>query len=483
MSNNIRKIILVVVPSMEDAYHRLQDFVEVAIPVGITSIAAVLVQRGYDVSIIDADAAAIRFDDLIEKIASQRPYCVGSTCMTATMGIADRFYNKLKQRLPQVLTVVGGPHVSALPMQTLQDCPGIDIVVKGEGEETAADLFDALEKNRPLSTVKGIAYRYKGEVVENQERPLIEDLGILPLPAYHLLDYNLYRSYGWNAWVNGYRAPIGTMFTGRGCLGKCNFCAAHTVFKNRIRYFPFKRICEELDLLVSTYNIRVLYFEDDTFTANRRVVNEVCDYIIEKDYHKRLEIMVSARVDTIHFPTLLKMRESGIRWIFFGVESGNQSILDAMHKNITVSQIREAFKKSNDAGLFVGGNYMIGNIGETYETAMDTIDLACELKQDYASFALAIPLPGTKLYSYCIEHNITLPPWAGFGSMNSHPIPINESLDSKRLMGLRRQAINRFFRRPGYIFRSLRRFNKLALLKDFFRMYFLLKKEIKEERF
>ncbi len=96
---------------------------------------------------------------------------------------------------------------------------------------------------------------------------------------------------------------------------------------------------------------------------NRKLVNQICDYLIEKKYNHRLEIMVSSRVDTVHAPTLKKMREAGIRWICFGVESGNQRILDSISKGITIEQIKNAFNKANDAGLYVAGNYMIGHLG------------------------------------------------------------------------------------------------------------------------
>jgi anaerobic magnesium-protoporphyrin IX monomethyl ester cyclase len=180
---------------------------------------------------------------------------------------------------------------------------------------------------------------------------------------------------------------------------------------------------------------------------------------------------------------LKKMRQAGIRWICFGVESGNQHILDKMQKNISIEQIRKAFTLANEAGIFVAGNYMIGHLGETWETALDTINLACEIKQDYASFAIAIPLPGTDIYRWCIEKGIELPPWGKFGSVNSPPIPLNESLNAEQLMALRAMAINHFFKRLSYLLRMIVRFHPIAVTKDFMRMYFALRREKHENRF
>ncbi len=478
----MKKLVLVVVPTMENAYHNLQEFAAVSPPIGLASVAATAEKAGYEVSIIDGDAEQLTLDRTIEKIVEKNPDYVGSTIMTATMDITRIFYEKLKNKLPKVTVIVGGPHVSALPEQTLKDSNEIDISVVGEGDETIIDILSTLESGSDLKDVKGIAYRSNGRIVLTGAKPPIKDLSALPLPAFHLFDSTLYRSYGWNNWVNGYRAPLGIIFTGRGCIGKCNFCAAHTVFGKGIRFFSMQQIKDQLDYLIDKWGIRVLYFQDDTFTANRTMVNDICDYIIEKGYNRRLEIMVSSRADTVHLPTLKKMREASVRWICFGVESGSQEILNRMNKHITIEQIKKAYALSREAGLFIAGNFMLGHLGETRETAMDTIRLACELDQEYASFAIAIPLPGTELYRHCQDKGIPLPTWNDFGNVNTPPIPLNESLGAEELMGLRSLAMNRFFKRPGYIMRLLIRLSPLSVIRDFIKMYFVVRAERRAKR-
>ena len=473
----MKKLILVVIPTMENAYHSLQDFVAINPPIGLASVAATAEKAGYKVSIIDGDALQFTLDQTVQRIVDLSPDYVGSTVMTATMDITQIFYEKLKAKLPNITVIVGGPHVSALPEQTLRDSQNIDISVIGEGDETIVDILGALGRNADLKNVAGIAYRNNGQITITGTRLPIKDLSVLPLPAFHLLNYTLYRSYGWNKWVNGYRKPLGIIFTGRGCIGKCNFCAAHSVFGHGIRYFTIRQIKDQLDYLVNNWGIRVLYFQDDTFTANRKIVNEICDYIIEKGYNRRLEIMVSSRADTVHLPTLKKMREASVRWICFGVESGSQEILNRMHKHITIEQIKKAYALSREAGLFIAGNFMLGHLGETRETAMDTIRLACELDQEYASFAIAIPLPGTELYNHCLDKDIPLPPWNDFGSVNTPPIALNESLNSEELVGLRDLAVNNFFKRPAYFLKLLMKMRAFSVIKDFVRMYFAVRAE------
>lgn len=470
-------LVLVVVPTMDNAYHNLKDFVAIVPPIGLLSVAATAEAAGHRVVIVDADAEGLDSGRALDRIAALRPDVVGATVMTATMDLCAAFFARLKERLPAVPVVVGGPHPSSLPERTLADAAAFDVAVVGEGDETIVDLMNAYAVGGDLTGIPGIACRRAGQVVVTAPRGSIADLGVLPLPAYHLLNRDLYRSYGWNNWVSGHRTPVGVVFAARGCVGKCNFCAAHTVFGRGIRYFPLETVKRQLDYLLRDWKIRVLYFQDDTFTANRKMVEALCDYIVEQGYDRQLEIMVSSRVDTVNPETLRKMRRAGVRWICFGVESGNQAILDRMGKKITVKQVRKAFRLAREAGLFIAGNFMIGHIGETRQSALDTISLACELDQEYASFAIAIPLPGTELYDYCIDSGMQLPAWNDFGNVNTPPIPVNRELGAEELVELRNLAVNRFFKRPEYFLRLLVRLKPLNVIEDFVRMYFALRRE------
>jgi len=477
-----KQIILVVIPTMENAYHNLKDFVAVCTPVGLTSIAAVALRENYNVSIIDGDAENLTMTQIIDIIIEKKPAFIGSTVMTATMGFTKQFYTMLKEKIPDTIVILGGPHVSALPEQTLLDIPAVDICVIGEGDHTIADILHSFKKNIDLQNVPGITFRKNNNIIRTSLRPPIRDLSSLPIPASHLLKKHLYKPYGWNKWVSGKNGPLGMILTSRGCIGKCNFCAAQTVFGFGARYYDMQQVINQLEFFINEWDIRILYILDDTFTLNRKRINELCDYIISKGYQKRLEIQVSSRVNTVHLPTMIKMRKAGVRWVFFGIESGNQEILNRMCKNITLKQIREAVKITRKAGIFVGGNYIIGNIGETRQTIMDTINLSCELDQDYASYATAIPLPGTELYQYCIENNVHLPNWNDFGNINTPPIQINKNLGIDELIELRDLAINKFFKRPLYFLKLLIRMKTYTVISNFIKMYFSIKKEKEEKR-
>lgn len=481
---NKHTIALVVIPTMENAYHNLQDFVAIQPPIGLLSIAASVESSGRTSVIIDGDAKQFNFEQTVDRIVGLQPDYVGATVMTATMNLTCIFFEMLKKRLPHTPVIVGGPHISALPEQTLIDAPAFDICVIGEGDETVIELLDALDKGVDLGGVAGITYRgLDGTIHRTESRCPIKNLSVLPLPAYHLIESSLYRSYGWQGWINGNRHPFGVIFTGRGCVGKCNFCAAHTVFGRGVRYFSLDQIKAQIIFLVEEWHIRILHFLDDTFTANRKMVEEICDFIIEKGFHRRLEIMVSSRVDTVYPPTLKKMREAGVRWICFGVESGNDEMLKRMHKNITVEQVRRAFKLAREADLFIVGNFMVGHIGETDASARDTLRLSCELDYEYSSLAIAIPLPGTELYDYCLEQKIPLPEWNDFGNVNTPPIPLNKNLGVEELLKLREESVNAFFKRPIYLLRLLWRLSAFRVLRDFAKMYLALRREKANKRF
>ncbi|MBF0245105.1 MAG: cobalamin-dependent protein [Planctomycetes bacterium] len=479
-----RLMVLVVIPTMENAYHNLQDFVAIQMPMGLLSIAGCIEQSGRGVALIDGDAEQLNFEQTLERIVTLRPDYVGATVMTATMDLTIDFFKQLKARLPGVSVIVGGPHVSALPEQSLSEAPGLDVCVVGEGDETILELLDALDQGREPADVTGIAYRCADKnILRTGPRAPIHNLHTLPLPAYHLINPKLYRSYGWQSWISGHRQPFAVIFTGRGCVGKCNFCAAQSVFGRGVRYFSMEQIKAQLNFFVEKWEIRILHFLDDTFTANRQMVEKICHYLIDKGFHRRLEIMVSSRVDTIHPSTLQKMRHAGVRWICFGVESGNDDMLKRMRKNITVEQIKQAFKAAREAKLFIVGNFMLGNVGETEASARDTLRLACELDYEYSSFAIAIPLPGTKLYEHCLENDIPLPTWNDFGNVNTPPIPLNPQLGVEVLLRLREESVSAFFKRPMYIFRMLWRLNAFFVLRDFIKMYLALRREETEKRF
>jgi anaerobic magnesium-protoporphyrin IX monomethyl ester cyclase len=475
------KIALVCVPSMENAYHTLQDFVAILPPSSILTIASCLEKAGHEVLFIDSDGMGLTFEQVLSKVISFDPDYVGITAMTATITIAAQLCKRVKEANPKIITIFGGIHATALPVRTIEDYPFVDYVVKGEGEYTLVKLLERLNAGCSPDDIESITFRKGGSIIDNARVEPIRNLDELPLPAHHLLNYSRYRSYGWNGWDSGKRAPVGAVYTARGCYRSCTFCSSKVVLGRGIRCFGVDRVMEEIDLLVKKYKIRILYIQDDTFAAQKQRSMEICELILKRGY--KLEIMIAARCDEVDLELYKKLKEAGVNWCCYGVESGNQGVLDSIKKGIKLDNVYKAFETANRVGFHVGGNFMIGFPNETWDTAMDTINLACKLPMDYASFAICIPFPGTDMYYDAIQRKIPMPPWSGFGLVNSPPIPLS-GLSVAELYRLRRIATFKFFTNPRYLLRLMMKFKRRGVvLHDFAKTGMSLFQEIFARRY
>ncbi|MCX5694129.1 MAG: radical SAM protein [Candidatus Omnitrophica bacterium] len=454
------RIVLICAPTSEHAYHQLQDFVAVIPPTSILTVAACLERVGHKVILLDADGLALNFTACLSRVLDYHPDYIGVTAMTATMEIAASLCECVKKADPKIITIFGGIHVTALPVETIEQYPFVDFVVRGEGEYTLPKLIQILNSKDSPDELPGITFRKGSKIIDNPPPAPIANLDDLP---------------------SGVRAPVGVLYTARGCYRNCTFCSSKTVLGRGIRYFSISRVMEELDILVKQYKIRILYIQDDTFTVNKKRSMEICEEIIKRGY--KLEIMIAGRCDEVDMELYQKLRQAGVNWCCFGVESGNQSILDSVRKNITLENVYKSFAAANKVGFHIGGNFMLGFPGETWDTAMDTINLATnKLEMDYASFAICVPYPGTDIYNYAISKGVKMPNWSGFGLVNSPPIPLSD-LSVQQLYALRRKATFDFFTRPRYHLRLLKKFKKNIIIRDFAKTGLAVAKEILAGRY
>jgi len=479
------KVVLVNPPTREHAYRELKKFAFLAPPMGLAYVAAYLQQQKIPVSLIDSDPLELDLEQTVKKIVSEAPAYVGITAMTATMGIAGRLIKKVRVALPEVKIILGGVHGSALPRRTLKEFPVLDFVVRQEGEYTTFELIKVLEnagKLKDLQQVEGITFRYGGEIYHNEPRPFIENLDELPFPARQMLPIDTYQGPGWFRWSQGYRGPFLQIFTSRGCPYNCNFCASHLMCGRKARYRSVENVMEEIDLLVHKYKAKILSIEDDTFTVNRKRALSICQELIKRDY--KLHIMCETRVDLVDEELLDTLKRAGVEWLFLGVESGNAEILKATRKGITVEQVKKAFQLIKRVGIGTNAGFILGHLGETWDTAGDTIRLLRELMPDYAGIATLIPFPGSRLWDYCLENDTPLPSdWNGYGMVNAPPISINPGLSSKQLIKLRDRAILTYYGNPKRFWRMFIRYNKYRLICDhIYNAYALLLRKMRLSR-
>ncbi len=367
-------------------------------PLGLGYLASYLRQHNIQVSLVDCTFLSQR--EAIEQVMSETPRIIGIYSMFSMKQAAKYMAKHLKNSC-EVL-VAGGPLPTISPEEFLED---FDIVVIGEGEQTLLELVQATENRRPLSTVKGIAYKTneEGKVAYTVPRGLIEDLNTLPFPARDLFDNQAYK--------NHYKERFGytttSIITSRGCPFNCDFCS-RAVFGNKHRSRSAANVAEEMED-VQTLGYDRIWFADDCFTLNRKRLHSVCDEVIHRGLKIQWECL--SRVDTIDFETAQRMRQAGCIRVFFGIESGNDVVLALMRKQATTDVARKAVLTTKSAGIQVGAFFIIGYPGETDKTVLDTLKFASSLPLDYLSFTMPYPIPGTPLYEK-VKDKIEVNDWA-----------------------------------------------------------------------
>jgi anaerobic magnesium-protoporphyrin IX monomethyl ester cyclase len=358
---------------------------------GLAYLAAVSEQRGDDVRVLDMQSDDV---SLRQVAAEHPPDVVGITATTVQIESAWRVARELRQ-LTEAPIVLGGPHPTVLPAESVQR-PEVDIVVRSEGELTWIDLCDHLENGQPLDELPGITYQHEGKVIHNPDGAVIQDVDTLPFPAYHL--YRMDRYSNLQPTLDHVDGPSYPILSSRGCPYRCNYCSQ--ILPRGWRARSPESVVSEWRWLVKDLGAAEIGVLDDSFNIDRQRALEICDRIIAEGLNHVPWIMINGIRANLADETLLgRMREAGCIRTAFGVESGNQRILDTViHKQLTLDQVREAFKAAKAVGMETIGFFIIGLPGETEETMEDTICFACELDPVVANFSMATPFPGTEMY-------------------------------------------------------------------------------------
>jgi anaerobic magnesium-protoporphyrin IX monomethyl ester cyclase len=363
-------------------------------PLGVTYVAAAFEAAGAEVRIIDYIVNGYRPEKLKAELDAFRPDAVGATSVTLNFYGAADIVRTAKRHNPDIVTMMGGPHVSFDAENTLTAYPEIDMIVKGEGEQTIAELTPFLKDRGAWPGIRGIAFRRNGGLMVTEERDFIEDLDMLPLPARHLLPLSRYQALGY---------PI-SIITSRGCPYSCIFCQGRRMVGKKIRKRSAALIVDEIEHILS-YGIDRINVADDLFASDRSRVEEVCGEI----RRRRLSFTWSAfaRVNTVDRETLRIMKDAGCDSVSFGVESGNPEMLKRIRKNITLDQVREAVRLCNDVGMIAHTSFMVGLPGETGQTLEETKKFASSLGSLYGYHFLT-PFPGTTVRENVEQYDLKI---------------------------------------------------------------------------
>jgi radical SAM superfamily enzyme YgiQ (UPF0313 family) len=287
--------------------------------------------------------------------------------------------------------------------------------------------------------------RTKDGIQRNPDRPFLHDLDSLPSPAYHLLPLDSYHRMG---------KTIFPIVTSRGCVQWCDFCSTVRMFGRGYRVRSPKKVVDDMEALHNKYGESQFTFYDDAFTINRNHTLEMCADIKARGLN--VEWDCETRVDAVDKELLEKMADAGCITIWFGVESGSEKILDKMHKKINREQVRSAFKMSQKAGMMTIASAVIGFPGETEETAWETINFINSLNPDDIGCYIATPYPGTPMYDEVVKNG-----WLRVTDFNKYdtatPTFETPDLTMERLREIKYKAHQKFYLRPGYVFKMLRK--------------------------
>lgn len=330
------------------------------------------------VRILHMGAEGITYPDFQAYVRGFKPDLVGITCVTFQAEEAGHLTKIIKKISKDIKVVIGGPHPSALGSKALDEFPLADAIVIGEGELSFLQIVEGLVEP-------------KGLIIN--DRLESKSLGMLPVPNLDLIDLRLFTG----AYPPGPKPGMFVMGS-RGCPFSCTFCSK-AVFGKEVRYRNPLHVAYEMHHLVKDWGIKEIFLQDDTFNLNRRWAEELLFQIRQYNLHKRVLFRTPCRVNEglIDLKLLREMKETNFWLIFYGVESGNQEMLNSMCKGTTLGEIKKAFNLTHKVGIKTEASFIIGLPGETPETINDSIKLWREIKPHWTSFSRAIPFPGTDL--------------------------------------------------------------------------------------
>lgn len=418
---------------------------------GLASVAASVIKAGCNVEILDLNLENEPLKALLKKLENFVPDYAGITFTTPLFGLAKEYSGIIKDNLPKITLIAGGPHASVLSVEVLEKT-NFDIAVIGEGDSTILDILSGSE----LRNIKGISFKENGRIISNQSGEFILNLDNLAFPA--LDKFNIKRYV--HPRIISRRNPVASMETSRGCFGRCCYCNK-SIFGSKYRTKSAGRVIEEMEYILSL-GFREIHLVDDVFTADKNRAKAICEGILQKGLDISWYPRGGVRVDTVDKELLTLMKKAGCYRIPFGIESGNQGVLDLTHKNISLEQTIAAVGMAKAAGIEVEGYFMLGLPGETQNSLKDTLRFSTSLNLDFAKFAITVPLPGTPLFNELSEKNyIKTTDWVKY----NFATPPGEIYDH-----------------PSVSWKVIQRYYKLAPRKFYFRFSFIVKRFIKSLR-
>ena len=380
-------------------------------PLGLLSIAAYLEKEGHDVFVHDCLGPGAVTDPAVNAsvILEMSPDMVGFSVTTSGFFDAYDICSILKRSRPDIMTVFGAVHVSAIGAPLLDDFPYIDFLCMGEGEVTMSELAGGVDP----ASIPGLVWRRDGRSIANEPRENIPDLDTLPFPAYEKL----------NDFPRGYNLPLfsfikfpgATMITSRGCPYQCSYCD-RSVFKRGYRYNSPEYVYEHMKYLHNRFGVRHINVYDDLFTLNRKRITKICEYLISRPLD--LDINCAVRVGHADDELLRMLKEAGFLQLSLGIESADPAMLERHKAGVTVEEVKDTVERIQSHGLRAKGLFMMGLPGETEESIIKTSDFVISLGLDDMNMAKFTPFHGAPLWKGIRQEGIFNEEWRLMNCLN-----------------------------------------------------------------
>lgn len=407
----------------------------------------------FEVEFIDAPAKQMSKESCMEAIIQRGKGTKLFVIDTTTPSIYSdvEFAADVKEAYPDAVIVLVGTHVSTKPEETLGFNDKVDAVARREYDLIIEQMAEAIYKEENWRSVNGLTYRdEKGEIKANPDMPYITDMDDVPFAAEFIkkhLDVNDY-------FISIAALPEIQIFTGRGCPFRCYFCLyPQTMHGHTYRFRSPESVVAEFEYIADNFpEVKEVVIEDDTFTADKQRVLEICRLLIQKGLNKRLRWMANSRV-TLDYETMVQMKKAGCRLLLPGFESGNQTILNNIKKGTKVEQFKPFVDNARKAGMQVHGCFIFGNKGETRETMKETLKVALTLKLDTAQFYPLMPFPGTEAYDWAVSQGYLSGKYTDYLQEDgNHNTSLHvDDISAQELVNFCNYCRRKFYMRPWYI--------------------------------
>jgi len=363
-------------------------------PLGILYCAGVLKAEGIEVSLLDQPAKRFSLNQTVNWIKKEDPDILGFSVLLSTAKEAPKIAERVKAENPNIKIVFGSHHSTFNAERILKKYPFVDVVIRGEGEHTSLEVAKCLENRRDLDSVPGIIFRKNSRIISNPDRPLNKNIDDLPFPDRNLPDAQ-YDSAIFGIKIN--TKKFTTVISSRGCPFNCSFCGIKKFTSRAWRSRSVENVIAELEFLYNE-GYKQFLFTDDNFTLDAKRVSRLCQGI--KKQRMDIEWFCDSRVDQISYNMFREMVQAGCRCVFFGIESGNQRILDYYKKGITLKQSEEAVRKARKAGVdIIVGSFIVGAPDETLHEILNTLHFANRLDIDVPDVNILGAHVGTDIWN------------------------------------------------------------------------------------